>query len=242
MHIPLMNFLFSNGCDLAIPVEGKSDTLRINATAPQCVEGAQLVDRMLEAGTLARVAPFDPEFVELATSGKLLMIPGPTWFGEFIIKKRYEFAEGTVGVAMTPKWESQEQPLAWSWGGGMWGGWKDTKHPEEVLDLLTFVTTDADVNRTAVTMPAHQPASVEWGAAFDGSGYYATEGSFQTMVDAAEFSHPGYVSLRLDARSSFNKAVVDDLAAGATFESLLPQLQEEFVNAAKLARYEVVVE
>ena len=91
-------------------------------------------------------------------------------------------------------------------------------------------------------MPAYQPASVEWGTAFDGSGYYATEGSFQTMVDAAEFSHSGYVSLRLDARSSFNKAVVDDLAAGATFESLLPQLQEEFVNAAKLARYKVVVE
>ncbi|MEP1588871.1 MAG: extracellular solute-binding protein [Tateyamaria sp.] len=242
MHIPLMNFLYSNGCDLAVPVEGNPNALKINATAPQCVEAAQLVDRMLAAGTLSRVAPFDPEFIETAKSGKLLMIPGPTWFGEFIIKRRYEFAEGVTGVGMTPKWESQDQPLAWSWGGGMWGGWKDTAHPEEVLDLLTYVTTDVDVNRTAVTMPAYQPASVEWGAAFDGSGYYGTEGSFQTMVDAAEFGHPGYVSLRLDARSSFNKAVVTDLAAGASFESLLPQLQEEFVNAAKLARYEVVTE
>lgn len=242
MHIPLMNFLYSNGCDLAVPVAGETNVLKVNATAPQCVEAAQLVDRMLDAGTLARVAPFDPEFIELAKTNKVLMIPGPTWFGEFIIKRRYEFPEGTFGVGMTPKWESQDQPLAWSWGGGMWGGWKDTKHPEEVLDLLTFVTTDVDTNRSAVTMPAYQPASVEWGAAFDNSGYYATEGSFQTMVDAATFGHPGYVSLRLDARSSFNKAVVNDLAAGASFESLLPQLQEEFVNAAKLARYEVVTE
>lgn len=242
MHIPLMNFLYSNGCPLAVPVEGETDVLHINATAPQCVEAAQLVDRMLEAGTLARVAPFDPEFIALAQDDKLLMIPGPTWFGQFILKGRYEYAEGVVGVGMTPKWASQDEPLAWSWGGGMWGGWKDTAHPEAVVDLLTFVTTDVDINRTAVTMPAYQPASVEWGANFDNSGYYATEGSFQTMVDAAPFSHPGYVSLRLDARSSFNKAVVNDLAAGATFESLLPQLQEEFVNAAGLARYKVVTE
>ena len=103
MHIPLMNFLYSNGCDLAVPVEGDSETLKINATAPQCVEAAQLVDRMLDNGSLARVAPFDPEFIELAKTGKLLMIPGPTWFGEFIIKRRYEFAEGVTGVGMTPE-------------------------------------------------------------------------------------------------------------------------------------------
>lgn len=242
MHIPLMNFLYSNGCNLAVPTEGDPNTLKINATAPQCVEAAQLVDRMLDAGSLARVAPFDPEFIELAKADKLLMIPGPTWFGEYIIKRRYEFAEGMTGVGMTPKWESQDQPLAWSWGGGMWGGWKDTPHREEVLDLLTFVTTDNAVNSNAVTMPAYQPASVEWGSKFNASGYYATEDAYETMVEAANYGHPGYVSLRIDARSSFTKAVVNDLASGASFESLLPQLQEEFVNAAKLARYNVVVE
>ena len=242
MHIPLMNFLYSNGCDLAVPVEGDSETLNINATAPQCVEAAQLVDRMLDNGSLARVAPFDPEFIELAKTGKLLMIPGPTWFGEFIIKRRYEFAEGVTGVGMTPKWASQDKPLAWSWGGCVWGAWKDTKHPEVVVDLLTFVTTDIDTNRDAVTMPAYQPASVEWGTGFDNSGYYSGDSNFPTMVDAAANGHPGYVSLRVDTRASFTKAVVNDLAAGASFESLLPQLQEEFVNAAKLARYKVITE
>ncbi len=242
MHIPLMNFLYSNGCELAVPVEGDSETLKVNATAPQCVEAAQLVDRMLDDGSLARVAPFDPEFIELAKSGKLLMIPGPTWFGEFIVKRRYEFAEGITGVGMTPKWESQEKPLAWSWGGGVWGGWNDTEHPEVVVDLLTFVTTDVETNREAVTMPAYQPASLEWGAGFDSSGYYSGEANFSTMVDAAANAHPGYVALRVDTRASFTKAVVNDLAAGASFESLLPKLQEEFVNAAKLARYKVVTE
>lgn len=242
MHIPLMNFLYSNGCQVAIPAEGDSETLTINATAPQCIEGAQLVDRMLDNGSMARVAPFDPSFIELATSNRLLMIPGPTWFGEYIIKGRYEFAEGMTGVATTPRWASQEQPLAWSWGGGVWGGWRDTEHPEAVVDLLTFVTTDVDTNRDAVTMPAYQPASLAWGAGFDESGYYSGDGNFQTMADAAAFGHPGYVSLRIDTRAIFTKAVVNDLAAGASFESLLPQLQEEFVNAANLAGYTVVTE
>lgn len=242
MHIPVMNFLYSNGCDVAVPVEGDSETLKINATAPQCVEAARLVDRMLANGSMARVAPFDPSFLELAKDNKLLMIPGPTWFGQFIIKGQYEFPEGVTGVAMTPKWASQDQPLAWSWGGGVWGGWKDTQHPDAVVDMLSFVTTDIDTNREAVTMPAYQPASVDWGAGFDASGYYAGDANFDTMVEAAAFGHPGYVSLRIDSRASFTKAVVNDLAAGASLESLLPQLQEEFVNAANLARYNVVTE
>ena len=242
MHIPIMNFLYSNGCDLGVPLEDDVETLKINATAPQCVEAAQLVDRMIASGALTLTAPFDPEFIELAKSDKVLMIPGPTWFGEFIIKRRYEFAEGVTGVAMTPKWASQDNPVAWSWGGGVWGGWKDTAHPEAVVDLLTFVTTDVDTNRAAVTMPAFQPASVEWGAGFDASGYYAGEGNFGEMVDAAAFGHPGYVSLRIDTRASFTKAVVNDLAAGASLESLLPQLQEELVNQANLARYKVITE
>jgi len=242
MHIPLMNFLYSNGCNLSNPKADDPDTLIINTTTPQCVEAAQLVDRMLENGSVSRTAPFDPEFVQLAKSNKLLMIPGPTWFGEFILKRNYEMAEGTVGVSMTPKWEKQDQALIWSWGGGMWGGWKDTEHPEAVIDLLEFVITNIEANKKAVTMPAFQPSSAEWGKVFDESGYYATENSFNTMVEAAAFSHPDYVSLRFDGRASFTKAVVNDLAAGASFESLLPQLQEEFTNAAKLARYKVVTE
>lgn len=241
-HIPLMNFLMSHGCNVAIPMADDPETLKINATAPQCVEAAQMVDRMLENGSLSRTGVFDPEFIELAKSDKLLMILGPTWFGEYIIKNRFEFAEGTTGVAYPPRREAEAQPLAWSWGGGVWGGWKDTKHPELVVELLEFATTNKDVTEKAVTMPAHQPASVPWGEALMGTGYYASDDAFEQMLKAASFGHPGYASLRIDSRASFNKALVNDLANGATLESLLPQLQEEFVNAAKLARYKIVVE
>ena len=242
IHMTLMNYLMSNGCNVAIPLADDPETLQVNALAPQCVESAQLVDRMLESGALYRGSPFDPEFVEKARANKLLMIPGPTWFGEYVLKRNYEFAEGQTGVAPQMKWDSQDTPVIWSWGGGVWGAWKDTKHLEAVVDLLEFVTSDQDINSTAVTMPANQPASLPWGAALNATGYYANDDAFEQMVDAAAFGHHGYVSLRFDSRAAFTKAVANDLAAGASFESLLPQLQEEIVNAAKLARYKVVTE
>lgn len=241
-HIPLMNYLMSHGCNVAIPMKDDPETLKINATAPQCVEAAQMVDRMLANGSLSRTGAFDPEFKEAAKNNKLLMILGPTWFGEYIFKNQYEFAEGMTGVAPPPRREAEDQPLAWSWGGGVWGGWKDTKHSELVVELLKFVTTNEDINRTAVTMPAYQAASVPWGEELISKGYYASDDAFDQMDKSASFGHPGYASLRIDSRASFNKALVTDLANGATLESLLPQLQEEFVNAAKLARYKVVVE
>ena len=241
-NVPLLSALLSNNCNLAVPKPDDPETLLINVTAPQCVRAAQMVDRMVAAGALALQAPFEAGFVDNAKSGKLLMIPGPTWFGEHIIKRRYEFAPGTVGVARPPRWEDQDQPVAWSWGGGVWGGWKDTPHRDEVVDLLTFVTTDPGVASVAVTMPAHQPASVPWGEAVRTSGYYADEDMFDILLESASFGHPGYTSLRIDSRALITKAVINDMANGASFESLLPKIQTEFVNAAKLAKYKVVVE
>ena len=201
-----------------------------------------MVDRMVAAGSLSLQAPFEASFVDNAKAGKLLMIPGPTWFGEHVIKRRYEFTPGAVGVAKPPKWSGQDQPVTWSWGGGVWGGWKDTEHADVVVDLLTFVTTDAGVASVAVTMPAHQPASVPWGEVVTTSGYYANDDIFDILLESASFGHRGYGSLRIDSRALMTKVVISDMANGASFESLLPNIQTEFENAAKLAKYKVVVE
>ena len=241
-NVPLLSTFLANNCNLAVPKADDPETLLINMMEPQCVEAAQMVDRMIASGALALQAPFEAGFVDNAKAGKLLMIPGPTWFGEHIIKRRYEFAPGTTGVAHPPKWSHQEEPVAWSWGGGVWGGWKDTAHPDAVVDLLTFVTTDTDVAKAAVTMPAHQPASIPWGKVVNASGYYADADMFSILLESASFGHPGYTSLRIDSRGLITKAVVNDIANGASLESLLPKIQEEFSNASKLAGYKVALE
>ena len=91
-------------------------------------------------------------------------------------------------------------------------------------------------------MPAHQPASIPWGKVVNASGYYADADMFSILLESASFGHPGYTSLRIDSRGLITKAVVNDIANGASLESLLPKIQEEFSNASKLAGYKVALE
>jgi len=107
----------------------------------------------------------------LAKSGKVPLIIGPTWFGEYVIKPTYEFKPGTLAASLPLVWEGQAQPITWSWGGGTYGGWNKTAHPDEVLDLLVWASTDVGVQTNAVTMPAHAPSAVAWGAKLKADAY-----------------------------------------------------------------------
>lgn len=236
---PLLAFLVSGGCAIAQPVEGMEDTVSIDLTTEDCLKAAQMVDGMLANGSLAKVGPFDPAFVELAKGGKVPLMIGPTWFGEYVIKPTYEWPAGVLAAAAPPRWEAQEQPLTWSWGGGTFGGWKDSANPEAVVDLITWMATDVANQTNAVTLPAHAPSAMAWGADLNADGYYANDDVFQVQVDAAAYSHPGYMSIRIDVPGAIAKTLVPAVAAGQTIESALPALQEELINLAGLNGYAV---
>lgn len=236
---PVLSMLQSSGCDLATPVDGKNDTLHIDATSDACVKAAGMIDRMLANGSLANVGPFDPAFVSLYKEGKIPLLVGPTWFGEYVIKPTYEAAAGTIAAALPMRWEDQDQPMTWSWGGGTYGGWKDTAHPEEVVDVIKWMATDIANQTNAVTLPAHQPSAMAWGAALIADTYYADDQVFATEVAAADYSDPRYVSLRLDVAAAISKTLVADAASGASMVDALPALQQELVNQANLNGYAV---
>ncbi len=236
---PLLAFLVSDGCAIAMPVAGKEDTVSIDLTTESCLKAARMVDGMLANGSLSNVGPFDPAFVELAKAGKVPLMIGPTWFGEYVIKPTYELASGLLSAAIPPRWEDQDQPLAWSWGGGTFGGWKDTAYPAEVVDILQWMSSDVANQTTAVTLPAHEPSAIAWGANLNADGYYANDGVFAAMVDSAQFSHPLYTAIRIDVPGAIAKTLVPAIASGQTVESALPALQEELVNLAGLNGYTV---
>lgn len=236
---PLLAFLVSDGCDIVMPVEGKQDTVKIDLTTEKCLKPARMVDHMLANGSLARVGPFEPDFVNLAKTGKVPLLIGPTWFGEYVIKPTYEWAPGKLADALPPKWGDQAQPLTWSWGGGTYGGWKDTAHPDEVVDLIKWMATDIANQTDAVTLPAHQPSALAWGQRLKSDSYYASPDVFDVQVKAAEYSHPGYAALRFSVADAIAKVVVQPLASGGTVEGALPALQTELTNLAKLNGYTV---
>lgn len=237
--VPFESFLVSDGCDMVMPVEGKDDTVKIDLTTEKCLKPARMIDHMIAAGSLSKVGPFDPAVVDLVKTGKVPLMIGPTWFGEYVIKPTYEMAPGKLAVALPLKWDDQAQPLTWSWGGGVYGGWKDTQHPAEVADLITWMSSDVANQTTAVTLPAHKPSSLAWGERLKTDAYYASPDVFDVQVAAAAFSHPGYVSLRFSVEDAIVKIVSANIAKGQTVESSLPALQTELVNLAKLNGYTV---
>ncbi len=237
--VPFEAFLVTDGCDMVMPVEGKDDTVKIDLTTEKCLKPARMIDHMIAAGSLSKVGPFDPAVVELVKAGKVPLMVGPTWFGEYVIKATYEMAPGKLAVALPLKWEDQAQPLTWSWGGGVYGGWKDTAHPAEVADLITWMSSDVANQTTAVTLPAHRPSSIAWGERLKTDAYYGSPDVFDMQVKAAEYSHPGYVSLRFSVEDAIVKIVSANIAKGVTVEASLPALQTELVNLAKLNGYTV---
>ena len=237
--VPFESFLVSDGCDMVMPVEGKDDTVRIDLTTDKCLKPARMIDHMMAAGSLSKVGPFDPAVVDLVKTGKVPLMVGPTWFGEYVIKPTYEMAPGKLAVALPLKWDDQAQPITWSWGGGVYGGWKDTKNPAEVADLITWMSSDVANQTTAVTLPAHKPSSIAWGARLKTDAYYASPDVFDMQVKAAEYSHPGYVSLRFSVEDALVKIVSANIAKGISIEASLPALQTELTNLAKLNGYTV---
>jgi len=237
--VDVMNMLVSDGCDLALPDAQKDNTLKIDLTTDACKKPAAMLDRMVASGALAKIGVFEPAFIDLAKSGKLAMILGPTWFGPTFMKPTYEWAPKTLAAGLPPKWADQQQPSTWSWGGGTYGGWKGTQHPKEVLDIITWMATNPDMQKTAETMPADKPASLAWSAQIKADGYYADDQVFDVLLKAADYGNPGYGTLRFDVAGDIGKVVTPQLASGAKLVDLLPALQQELTNDAKVAGYQV---
>ncbi len=237
---PMVSFLTAGGCDVGFPVEGQDNTISVDLTSEHCVRMAQMLDRMIENGSLMTSGAFEPALVNEAKQGKLVLFYGPTWFGEHVMRAVYEFEPGTVAAALPPRWEDQDQPSTWSWGGGAFGGWRGTEHPQAVADLLVWMTTDVELQKKAVTMPAHNPASGQWGEAINADPYYAGGNVYDVGEAAAAYSHPSYGGLRFDRPAAYAKIVGPAIATGGSIAEALPDLQEELVNSARVADYEVV--
>lgn len=78
--------LAASGCEVGIPVEGKENTLRIDLSTDACMRSANMIDRMIENGSLLKFGTSEPGLIARASEGKLVMSLGPTWFGEYVMK------------------------------------------------------------------------------------------------------------------------------------------------------------
>ena len=233
---PVVNMLIAGGCELGFLTEGSTDTVNIDVANEGCVAAAGMVDRMRANGALSEHGTFEPSFVQAAKDGKLLMFKGPTWYGEHVMRPLYETPEGVLSAGNSLKFEGQDQAQTWSWGGGVFGGYRNTEHPAEVAQVIQWMTTDIGLQSAATTMPAHAESSAAWESRITSAPYYADDQVYAAMEASAAAGHPAYGGYRFDIMAAFTKV---DAASDSSLVEKLADYASEIENSAKVAGYKI---
>ena len=227
--------------------ELSSTQIRINLEHPNCIRMAQMLDRLLEAGAIEMLSPFDPGFVEIANQNRLLMMPAASWYGQYVFGGQpdstyYQTAEGQLGVAPVPKWSDQETRWTGAQGGAAWTMSRHTANPELASQLVVWLTTSEEYQgRMAPTFPAYLPAADIWSETISSNPLYAFD-PFPVMKDAASLIDPKWREGKFDYAEPFGTTVIETLLAGGTVEEALPRYQDALVALAQAEGYDVITE
>ncbi len=235
-------YFWGSGCPTGQAVD--ANTVFINTADPRCTRAAALVDHLQANGSISKANPFDPTFVKQVTDGKLLMIPGPSWFGEYIFggsakSLYYQTAEGQLGVALPLKWAADKAPLDGAWGGAAWTVSKHSQNPALAAKFAVFVTTDNGYQGTAPTYPAYAPAAELWSNTLSANKVY-TANPYPVMKQAATFYDASWGVTRFDRADSFKRIVAGAIANGQTAVSSMKAWQDDLSNLAQAQGYTVV--
>jgi ABC-type glycerol-3-phosphate transport system substrate-binding protein len=210
----------------------------VAATGPECRRMAALLDTLIQNHTLANTSVFSSDF-DKNLADKILMMPGPAWYGGALFQGTFTIPAGRIAVAPMPQWAGDDEPSVGNVGGGTWLLSAHSANPKAAGDFLTWVTTSDDYQgKEAPGYPAYAPAAKTWLADQTASGYYV--GDIATpLATAADQVWPGWGYGQFSQEAIWAAAVTPGLNAGKTIVSLLPAWQEAIVNHARADGYEV---
>ncbi len=212
----------------------------VNVTSANCTRMASLLDTLLANKTMSNLSVFSSAF-DKQMPGKVLMMPGPAWFGGavFDTKSGLNTPKGQLAVATVPQWPGTSAPVTGNVGGGLWLLSAHTAHLKEAEDFLTWVTTnDAYQGVLAPGLPAYAPVSAVWLTNQDKSGYYASPIS-TVLQGAAGQVWSGWGYGKFSQEAIWAATVDPGLTAGKTITSMLPSWQTAITNYATSDGYQV---
>jgi multiple sugar transport system substrate-binding protein len=236
------HYLWASRCPLGQEVD--ATTIYINLEDEKCLRAVRMLDNLLKAGSMAKLGPFDPAVAKIANENKLLMIVGPSWFGEYVFGGKpdstyYKTAEGQLDMALPLKWEGEDKAYTGFWGGSAWTVSKHTQNPKLAVEFAIFASTATEYHGTGPTYPAYAPAAKEWRKTLQGNKLYAQD-PYPIFEEAATLVDPLIISLRFDLLAPFKAVTVPAITKGETIESTLPEVQKQLIAAAEAQGYQVV--
>ncbi|WP_344441369.1 ABC transporter substrate-binding protein [Agromyces soli] len=234
------SFFRAAGCPLQ-DVTGENE-VHIDATDPNCVAVAEMLDELIAAGVVSNLDLWSPELTTLAQEGKVLMHPGASWFGEFVFRPEasWAFGEGTLAAAAYPKWSGADEAYSANAGGGTYIVSKHAANLDAAVDIATWMATSSEYQATAPTYPAYTPVLGEWGERISADPFYA-EDPMPVLAEAVDLINPiNDYTVRYDVETAFGTVIVPVATSGGSIADALPKLQEELKNLAQSVGYTVV--
>jgi ABC-type glycerol-3-phosphate transport system substrate-binding protein len=210
----------------------------VNTTSTDCTRMATLLDTLIKAGSMSTSSVFSSDF-DKNSADKILMMPGPSWYGGSLFQGTFKTPTGQVAVAPMPQWPDDPKPSVGNVGGGTWLLSAHSGNLKAATDFLVWATTSDDYQgKTAPGYPAYAPAAKTWLASQTSSGYYAGDIAAPLQAAAGQV-WPGWGYGQFSQEAIWAATVTPGLSAGKTIASMLPAWQTAIVNYAQTNGYQV---
>ncbi|WP_426507375.1 ABC transporter substrate-binding protein [Dactylosporangium sp. McL0621] len=204
----------------------------------KCTRVATMLDSLLAANVLGTRNKYDTGFIKDQAS-KILLMPGPAWYGQTLFNTTYKTPAGEIAVAAPLKWAGDAEAHTGAVGGGMWFVSSHSKNLKASVDFVKWVTTDPDYTAGTGTFPAYTAAADAWLAKQQASGYFANDIG-PVFKDAAPKIWTGWaVSTTYSQEAIYASTMVPAITQGKTITSQLGPWQDAIVNQAKSLGYSV---
>jgi ABC-type glycerol-3-phosphate transport system substrate-binding protein len=213
-------------------------TVSVNLQDPHCTRMTTLMDNLIKAGSFATQSVSDASFIK-NNAAKVLMMPGPSWFGQYVFNTSFKVPAGQIAAAPPLKWAADSHTYTGDKGGGLWFISSHSKNLKAAADVVTWLTTSNTVQASAPTYPAFAPAAKAWLANPANTKYFANDVA-PAFEQAATQIWPGWTdTTSYDVGALFNSTVLPNLGRGKTITSQLPALQTAIKNKATSLGYKV---
>jgi multiple sugar transport system substrate-binding protein len=210
----------------------------VDTTSANCTRMASLLDTLIKNKTMSLSSVLSSDF-DKNDADKVLMLPGPSWFGGALFQGSFKTPAHRIAVAPMPRWSADSESTAGNVGGGTWLLSAHSANLKAAAAFLTWVTTSDDYQADlAPGYPAYSAAAKKWLAKQTSSGYFANDIAAPLQA-AADQVWPGWGYGQFSQEAVWAATVTPKLTAGKTLVSLLPAWEDAIANYAGAAGYKV---
>jgi len=215
----------------------KGDTFSTDFSDDHSTRMTDLLDHMIDNGTLIQDSVFSAGFVDYAD--KLVATPGPAWYSGAVFQNpdNLNVPAGQIGAAAPLYWDGEDK-VTGNVGGGVWYASSHSKNLAAVSDFLEYALSSDKAIELASGLPAYADASEAWLDTQAEGGYFV--GDFAGSVNTAASSvWNGWGFPSFSPETAYASVVVPGLAAGKSLSDLVPAWETEIKNQAQVAGYTV---